>query len=133
MSRKKPFKSAADHFMQRLDPTVRSSLSETQLSAIRAAFSEVDLGRRHVIDVRGILPLFFARFYFVFLLGRERRGRQRETGVGHLTSVAWGMVLPILMLCPVVLLVFLLMYLIHLTFGVDLVPNSPPWNLLKFW
>jgi len=133
MARRKPVRTAVDHFMRRLDPTVRSSLSETQLSSIRAAYGEVERDKRHAIEIRGVIPLFLARFYFVFFLGRERRYDKRESLRRGKLAVVWGMLLSLLMLVPLVLFVYALFYLLNLVLGVDFVPDSPPWNILKFW
>ena len=78
MAKKRPLKSPAQVFLDRLDPLVRSSFSVTQLSAIQEAFGEGDLKRRHAVDLRGVISFVVARFYYVFLSGRDRRSDMRE-------------------------------------------------------
>jgi hypothetical protein len=130
-SKRKPFQTEMGHFLRRLDPTVRASLSETQLDAIRDAMGDVEREKQHTLDIRGIIPLFFARYYFVFLLGRDRRFERRDGTRRRTLAVVWGVCLSAIMLSPVIVFVFVLFYLVKLIFGVDLIPDSPPWRMFK--
>jgi len=57
----------------RIDPKVYATLNEEQIQAIRNAVFQCRPTKKHIINFRGFIPLIFARFYFVFLLGRDRR------------------------------------------------------------
>ncbi len=57
------------HFFQRIDPGVARSFSAEQVAAIKRAFQP----SRHPINIRGQVPFTGGRFFFVLLLGRERR------------------------------------------------------------
>lgn len=62
----------------RIDPDVRKSLTATQLAGIRVAISGCRPLDKHPVDVRGVIPLFFARYYFVVVIGRDRRSRTQQ-------------------------------------------------------
>ncbi len=61
------------HFFQRVDPRVAQSFSAEQVAAIKRAFQP----SRHPINIRGQVPLTGGRFFFVLLVGRERRAPVR--------------------------------------------------------
>jgi len=79
MSRRDPGNAYADSVLRRIDPTVMATLAPVQRSALREAISGAQPQTKHKVDIRGILPLFFFRLYFVFLMGRDRRGRMAKT------------------------------------------------------
>lgn len=60
----------------RLPETVRSSLSEVQLSALREASEALKWGK-HPVDIRLSIPSLFNRYYLVLIAGKERRGKTR--------------------------------------------------------
>jgi len=66
------------HVMSKIDAEVFSSLNLVQLAAIREAISANAPFRKHPVDIRGTIPLYFFKFYFVFLLGKDRRFSTRE-------------------------------------------------------
>ena len=55
-----------------IHPLFHVSFIPKQIKAIRAAI-RTGLPKKHAIDFRGIIPFFFIRFYFVFLMGRDIR------------------------------------------------------------
>ena len=66
--------------MQRLEKIHKRELP----SEIRANFEEALLAcqpKRHGVDIRGVLPFHFARLYFVFLLGHDKRSDSLDTGI----------------------------------------------------
>ncbi len=80
--------------------------------------------RNHRIDLRGTLPLFFRRYYFVILIGRDTRQetkqieaerRYRVRKVNNAISAA-------LLLLPFLLLLFLLLYYLKSALGINIMP-----------
>ncbi|AKR77928.1 MULTISPECIES: hypothetical protein [Edwardsiella] len=68
---------AVTYFYQSLDPAVAAGLSAAQKRALEDAVIAMTLSSRHRIDIRHGFPFFRARFYFVFLFGRDLRRRPR--------------------------------------------------------
>lgn len=115
------------HVIDKIDPCIRATLSEQQLHAIREALEIQAAGRRrHWIDVRGGIPLYIARYYFVFLLGRDRRvGRRRTEYVRRYHAGKLGNALFFMMiLSPFMLLGLVGLYFLKAALGIDLFPNS---------
>jgi len=123
------------HVMERIDPKVRASLTPTQLSAIKEAISASRPLKKHPIDIRGIIPVFFVRYYFVFLSGRDRRSSTRriEKKRQWLTSLSGALMLFILGVAPLILILVLLLYLIKCTFGINIMPETHLKDPLTFW
>jgi hypothetical protein len=96
---------------------VRATMSEEQIKAVRTATR-----RRHSVDVRFTIPLFFTQLYFVMLVGRDtRRGsidvaRERRGRAGVHLSNAAVLVLSAL----VVLTAAALLYVLKSRSGVNL-------------
>jgi len=123
------------HVMERIDPKVRASLTPAQLSAIKEAISASRPLKKHPIDIRGIIPVFFVRYYFVILSGRDRRlyTKRIEEKRRWLTSLSGGLTLFILGMVPLILILVLLLYLIKCTCGIDIMPDIHLKDLLTFW
>lgn len=62
-----------EHYFKRIDPRVAASFTEEQRQAIRSMFDGRMAAHQHAVDLRRSLGFGRSRFYFVFLLGRERR------------------------------------------------------------
>ena len=109
---------ALQSLMERLPQPVRDSFTEEQLAALKLALAARSWGR-HAIDWRGTLRLWRYRYYFVFLVGRNRRTLTRgELQVGlRLQAIA---VLLFLTLCT--LLGLLALYIAKSAAGIDLFP-----------
>lgn len=60
-----------EHLMECLPPDLVHSLTEEQYLSLKKAFTRYQT--RHMLDVRGTIPLFFTQYYFVLLFGRDRR------------------------------------------------------------
>ena len=123
------------HVMEGIDPKVRASLTPAQLSAIKEAISATRPFKKHPINIRGIIPVFFARYYFVILSGRDRRlhTRRIEEKRRWLTSLSGGLMLFILGMAPLILILILLLYLIKCAFGINIMPETHLKDLLMFW
>ena len=68
---------AFERLISRMPPEVITSFSDVQLSALRAALASRSW-RRHPVDLRFSIPFIFTKgIYIVFLMGTERRSRER--------------------------------------------------------
>jgi hypothetical protein len=105
--------------MERLPASVRESFTEEQLSGLKVALAARRWGE-HAIDWRGTLRWFRYRYYFVFLLGRNRRSLTRgEQQVGLLVQAIGTL----LFLGFSTLLGLLALYLAKSAAGIDLFPG----------
>jgi len=59
--------------LRQISPEVRNTLSIIQMEAIIQAIKDVHPLKEHLINIRGVLPFFRMRYYFVFLMGRDER------------------------------------------------------------
>lgn len=135
MNNRQPVDPFTYHVIERIDPKVRASLTPAQLSAIKEAIAASRPLKKHPIDIRGIIPVFFARYYFVFLSGRDRRVNTKriEEKRRWLTSLSGGLTLFILGVAPLILILVLLLYLIKCTIGINIMTETHLKDLLTFW
>jgi len=114
------------HVMRRIPDEVRSALTEEQLGAFRKAVYESRPGQGHALDARINFPLFFAKFYLVLQLGRDRRSStrnaedQRRRAANHIFD---RVVLGILIF-NVVQIAFLILYALKSFLGINLFPHD---------
>lgn len=94
------------HLLQSLPKDLVDSFTPEQYSLLKQALRQYH--RRHLIDVRGVIPILFARYYFVFLFGRDRRQRSETVALDRrrkkgrvATLIGWlvmGLILMMLLL-----------------------------------
>lgn len=115
------------HLWEAIPPETLRSLHPDQYRALKQAFQRAP--KRHWVDIRGIVPLYFTQFYFVFLFGPDRRRETREVlyerrqtvreGTAKLIgSVALGVFLTLLGLSA-----FALWYVLKCLAGADIIPG----------
>lgn len=118
------------HVMSNIEPAVFKSLNLVQLRAIESAISRNAPFRRHPIDVRCVLPLFFIRLYAVILVGRDKRynTRNKETSRKlYAQGLSLGAMIYIL-LAMTIPIAFILLYLIKSFLGIDIFPDQHLWD-----
>jgi hypothetical protein len=117
---------ATVQMIKNIEPKVRDSLTPNQMSAIiEAAEASRKLGR-HPVDLRGVIPLYFAKYYFVFLMGRDRRSTSRKQEKRRLewtSLLAWSLFVTIVSL-PFIVLLLGLLYLFKSSLGLDFIPDE---------
>ncbi|NHN39597.1 3-phosphoshikimate 1-carboxyvinyltransferase [Pseudomaricurvus alcaniphilus] len=110
-----------NNFLSRVPQEVAESFNEEQLAHIKAVFGAKTWGN-HSVDLRGTLriPLVPKRFYYVILLGKNRRQLTRsEQQISLLAkTLAIGTVLLVSVLTGL-----LVLYLIKSALGINLFPN----------
>lgn len=128
----RPIDAFTDSVLRRIDPEVRATLSSAQLDAIREAVSAHRPLKDHPVDIRGLIPLFFMRYYFVFLMGRDRRAPTREIEAGRRrkTALFGGGLFFVCAISPLILLALLFLYLLKSSLGIDLFPHQHLWDIL---
>ncbi|BCX87766.1 hypothetical protein MIN45_P0133 [Methylomarinovum tepidoasis] len=105
--------------LSRLPTELRDSFSDDQLLGLKIA-----LGARrwklHPVDLRGTISLWRWRFYYVILLGRERRRlpRRIERAMRWTEAVFLGVLVTVATLFGL-----LVLYLVKSALGIDLIPG----------
>lgn len=62
-----------DAVLRHMGDDVLGALKPRQREALERALHACRPLQRHPVDVRGVIPIFFWRFYYVILMGRDRR------------------------------------------------------------
>ena len=104
---------------ERLPADLRESFTAEQLNALKIAFGARRWGK-HPIDMRGTLGLFGWRYYFVLLIGRNKREMTRNERRLSRLGTALTIFL-FLLFCTMVGL--LMLYLAKSALGINLLPN----------
>ena len=121
-----------DSVVKRIDPKARESLTPEQLLSIREAIHSCRPLEHHPVTVRGTLPLFFVRYYFVFFMGQDRRTSIQKVEIKrrHHGIFAGGLLMLLVGFSPVILLVLFLFYLLKSSLGIDIFPDKHLWDFL---
>lgn len=119
----------AEYTISRISPEIRASLSEVQISAIREALIAQNDFQKHALDVRGTIPLFFTKYYFVLFAGKDRRRTTLEKETRRINKVPlpirltlYGMVLSTVIV-SFSLLALTVMYVVKSWLGINLFPK----------
>jgi len=121
--------------MQRISPGIRASFTPAQRSAIEQALMADQIGKVHAVDIRLTIPLFFARYYLVLLVGRDRRvgTRRSETRRQQGLSVSSLLLFFFIAVSPVVVAILVILYALKTALGINLMPDVHLKDLLRFW
>jgi len=63
------------HILRALPPDLVQSLTPDQYQRLKQSLYAYH--RRHMLDVRGVIPFLWTRYYFVFLFGKDTRADSR--------------------------------------------------------
>lgn len=111
------------HFViNKIDPQIRRSLSKEQLDEIKSAIAAGTPFKKHLLDIRGVIPLFFSRFYFVLLMGRDKRTKTKKIELNRRTKsdILASILFSIFIIVPFLSLAFIILYLTKIDLGIDL-------------
>lgn len=124
----------SDYAFNQIDPKVRSTFTQEQSAAILNVFRSFRSRNRHTLDIRGIIPFFFVRFYFVILLGRDRRISTQilEEDRRRKGWVIGGIFFYFLILTPMMFVFFVFLYLLKSAMGIDIFSNRHMLDFLSF-
>ncbi len=106
--------------MRRMDPKVRETLTPMQVSAVAKAISP-EAAKKNAVHLRGVIPLYFVRYYFVFVAARDKTAvaqrleEQRRARTGRRKAILFFL----LVSSPVLLTLFVLAYLLKSALGWD--------------
>ncbi len=126
----------SDNIIHEIPIEVRDSFSPTQMNALIDALRKERLNAKHLIDARFTIPLFFTRYYAVFLLGRDLRAHKKQTLVDRRSKGSLFSKMTLITLLIVngsivlLLLSFFAAYLAKSMLGIDLFPDMHLWDFL---
>jgi len=111
------------HVYESIDVNVRATLTPTQVHAIETAIRANKPYQKHPFDLRGVIPLFFMRMYFVVLMGRDKRQPilDKEAQRRHKTALGSALLSVYVMLCMLLPVGFLAIYILKSLIGIDLI------------
>ncbi len=114
------------HVMKSINPETLNSLSPSQISAIKDAIKANQPPKKHLIDFRGVISLFFRKYFFVFLIDRDRRVSTQEAEIERRNNVALlgNISFIIFVISPFILLALVFLYLLKILAGIDLFPGE---------
>ena len=80
--------------------------------------------RAHRIDFRGTIPLFFRRYYFVILIGRDTRQETQkiEAERRYRIQKVNNTISAFFLLFPFLIVLFLLLYYLKSALGINIMP-----------
>ena len=114
------------HILKNIDKKTLDSLSPTQLSAIKEAIRATQRSKRHPLDIRGVINLFFAKYYFVLFMGRDRRVSTKEAEFDrrHDIALLGNIAFLFFMIVPFILIILGILYFLKIGLGIDLFPGQ---------
>lgn len=116
--------------LQKLGVDTLNSFTEEQREKLIESISACRPLQKHPVDLRGVVSFFFVRFYFVVLVGRDRRKKTKleEVSRRKKTGIAGGIISGILVitLVTIILLVvfFILAYGLKSALGINIFPEK---------
>ena len=134
MTQQKPIDPFTQRVIDKIDPKVRASLSPSQFASIEKAIRENRPLQGHPVDIRGVIPLFFARYYYVILMGRDKRlATKRKEQVRHRNYLSKTALIILFGMGPFLVFFLLIAYFLKAALGVNLFSDTHLTDLIKFW
>ena len=120
-----------DSVLRRIDPEVRSTFTDEQQSALVEAISASRPLSKHPVDLRGVVPLVFSHYYFVLLMGPDRRRgtKKLENERRQRTAFAGGILFFLFIISPFLLLGLFLLYTMKSDWGINLMKDKHAYEL----
>ncbi|NUL83210.1 MAG: 3-phosphoshikimate 1-carboxyvinyltransferase [Armatimonadetes bacterium] len=124
--------------LRRLSADTASSFTAEQMVALRSALSSARSHPKHAIDIRGLIPLYFAQYYFVFLFGRDRRYQtehailERRSEVKEKAGLATHAIGLLFLFGTLTTACLTTLYIVKSLAGIDLLPGIHLRSLLPF-
>jgi hypothetical protein len=76
------------HLLRALPPDLIQSLTPDQYQRLKQSLHSYH--RRHMLDVRGVIPFLWTRYYFVFLFGRDTRADSQTVDLERRAPARWA-------------------------------------------
>ncbi len=114
-----------DKVLARIDQKTLQTFTSPQITALDKVLRRTPRSKKHGVDIRGTLPLYFARFYFVLLMGKDRRVetyRTEEDRRRRGRRLIWIAFLVVLLILFAMILLGVA-YVLKSAFGINIFPN----------
>lgn len=117
--------------MRWMDPKIRSGLTPMQITAIARALG-AEAAKKEAFCLRGLVPLYFTRYYFGLIVARDRTPgalwleEQRRARTGRRKIILFFL----LVSSPLLIALFLLAYLLKTALGWDFFGDYHLYDLL---
>ena len=113
------------HILKNIDKKTLDTFSPAQLSAVKEAIRATQRSKKHPFDIRGVINLFFAKYYFVLFMGRDRRisTKEAEFDRRHDIALLGNIAFLFFMIVPFILLILIFLYVLKVFAGIDLIPD----------
>ena len=115
----------SDSVLKNIDSDIKNTFTKEQIDAFISALKSNQQGKKHGVDIRGLISLFFVRYYFVLLMGRDTRcftsclENDRRQRSQYVTGIYVG----ILATAIIMLIVFTILYTLKSIIGIDIFPT----------
>ncbi|PKF51725.1 hypothetical protein [Enterovibrio nigricans] len=106
-------------FLEKVPKDIASSFTESQLLQLKLMFG-TRAKAQHIVDIRTVMGSFSWSYYFVFLLGRNRRDLTRAEQRMAYAGKVFFLLLGSLVLFSVAIIS---LYLVKSFLGIDLLPH----------
>ncbi|MFK5985966.1 MAG: hypothetical protein QM479_11155 [Pseudomonadota bacterium] len=108
--------------INQISPEIKKSLTAIQLNEIKSAIAASTPLKKHSVDIRGVIPLFFTRFYFVFLLGRDKRLKTKKAELNRRNEgdILVSILLFAFFTLPLLFFLILVIYITKTELNIDL-------------
>lgn len=129
----------ASFTLSKIDRDILATMTPEQVEGVRAALLAADEEKRHQIDIRLNIPLYFARYYLVLFAGRDKRKRTLlKEALRHNKQYTVGGILMASLLailtCSILLFVATAFaYYLKAEFGIDLFPGKHIEDVIYEW
>ena len=119
--------------LKRVPNDVARTLTPRQWEGFREGLRRSLDPARHLIDLRFSIPLYFMRYYLVFILGRDQRGRVERFLQERRRWAGWvaALFLILIGLLALVGLGLLIVFLFHSASRVQFLPDAPSGSTWK--
>jgi hypothetical protein len=120
------------HVMESINPEIRASFTPRQLEAVEEAISTGGREKNLSINLRGTIPLIFARYHLVMLMLRDRRCgvTRKEKKIKKKMTAARALLLSFFLCWPILLVLFLVIYFLKRHVGIDFMPGEHLFEML---
>lgn len=116
--------------LRKMGAETLNSFSAAQRKKLIESISACSPLQKHPLDIRGVVPFFFVRYYFVILGGRDRRKRTRHTETDRrrqmstASSLFAGVLFVSFVAIALFVIFFIIAYLVKSKAGINIFPDK---------
>jgi len=113
------------HILNKIPDEILETFTFEQKEAVYKAIRKEIKPKKHTVDIRGVIPLFYRKYYFVVYSGRDTRSftQKSEDERRKATRRFANLTFIFFLLSPLLLLVFLALYFVKSALGINIFAN----------